>query len=146
MLTRDQLKQTKEWQALNVIWKILTPQQKAAVEGEFQQLSAFIQSNTKPPVDYSAQDAAYKDQLSNDALAFAQAQEAEGRNLYQGFLTLISKSTFESPEKVMIFFDLKYQKKYSWVTENRDELLEILNLAWSRSVQRGFIPGEGFPK
>lgn len=36
MLTREQLKQTKQWQALNAIWKTLTPQQRQSIGPEFQ--------------------------------------------------------------------------------------------------------------
>lgn len=146
MLTRDQLKQTKQWQALNAIWKAMSPQQRQAIGPEFQCLSDFIRDNTKPPVDYAAEDADYKSHLSNDASRFAQEREEAGQNLYTGLMKIIAKSTFESPEKVMVFFDLKYKNKYPWVTENRDELLEILDLVWNRMLERGFIPGEGFPK
>lgn len=146
MLTREQLRQTEQWQALNNIWKQLSPQQKQAITPEFQLLSAFIQQTVEPPKDYSVEDAGYKEHLSNDAAAFAAQREQAGQNLYDGMMKLLSRSTFESPEKFMIFFDLKYQKKYPWVTENRDELLEILDLVWNRIVERGFVPGEGFPK
>lgn len=146
MLNRDQLKQTEQWQALNTIWKQLTPQQKTAITPEFQLLSGFIQQTLQPPKDYAAEDADYLSHLSNDAADFAREREAAGQNIYSGLMKIVSKSTFESPEKVMIFFDLKYQRKYSWVTEHRDELLEILDLVWKRLLERGFVPGEGFGK
>lgn len=146
MLNRDQLKQTEQWQALNSIWKQLSPQQKQAIAPEFQLLSNFIQNTLEPPKDESAEDRDYKEHLSNDAAAFAEQREREGQNLYQGILAMLARSSFESPEKFMIFFDLKYRKKYPWVDENRDELLEILDLAWKRVVERGFVPGEGFSK
>lgn len=146
MLNRDQLKQTEQWQALNSIWKQLTQQQKQAITPEFQLLSNFIQKTLKPPKDYTAEDADYKAQLSNDAAAFAAEREQAGQNLYDGMMKMISRSTFESPEKFMIFFDLKYKNKYPWVEENRDELLEILDLVWKRVTERGFVPGEGFSK
>lgn len=146
MLTREQLKQTRQWQALNAIWKTLTTQQRQAIGPEFQCLSDFIRDNSRPPVDYAAEDADYQSHLSNDACRFAREREAAGQNIYDGFKKIISRSTFESPEKVMVFFDLKYKQKYPWVTENRDELLEILDLVWNRLVDRGFVPGEGFPK
>lgn len=146
MLNRDQLKQTEQWQALNAIWKQLTPPQKKAITPEFQLLSAFIQNTLEPPKDYSAEDGAYKDALSNDAAAFAAQREQAGQNLYEGMMKMLLKSTFESPEKFMIFFDLKYKNKYPWVTEDRDELLEILDLVWKRATERGFVPGEGMAK
>lgn len=146
MLTRDQLKQTEQWQALNAIWKQLNPQQRQAITQEFQLLSNFIQNSLEPPKDYSAEDAAYKDHLSNDAAAFAQQREQEGQNLYSGLMKMLSRSSFESPEKFMVFFDLKYGKKYPWLEEYRDELLEILDLVWERLLERGFVPGEGFSK
>lgn len=145
MLTRDQLKQTEQWQALNAIWKELTPQQRQVVTPQIQLLSAFIQQTLEPPKDYTAEDTAYKDELSNDAAAFALYLERSGLNLYQLFSQLIAKSTFESADKLMIFFDLKYKSRYDWVTENRDEVLEVLELAWRRQVERGFVAGEGFP-
>ena len=146
MLSRDQLKQTEQWQALNAIWKQLTPQQRAAITPQFQLLSVFIQQTVQPPRDYAAEDANYKAALSNDALSFARSREAEGINVYEGLLKLVSRSTFESPEKVLFFFDLKYGKKYPLVTEHRDELAEVLDLVWRRLLERGFVPGEGFPK
>ncbi|MCD8145929.1 MAG: hypothetical protein LUD84_01405 [Clostridiales bacterium] len=146
MLTREQLKQTKQWQALNAIWKTLTPQQRQSIGPEFQCLSDFIRDNSRPPADYAAEDADYQSHLSNDACRFAKEREAAGQNIYDGLMKIISRSTFESPEKVMVFFDLKYKRKYPWVTENRDELLEILDLVWNRLVERGFVPGEGFQK
>lgn len=146
MLTRDQLKQSEQWQALNTIWKQLTPQQKQAVTPSFQLLSNFIQITAQPVKDYAAEDAEYLSELSNDAAAFAAHMEQQGHNLYQGMMKMISRSSFESPEKFLIFFDLKYKSKYQWVDEYRDELLEILDLVWKRLVERGFVPGEGFPK
>lgn len=146
MLTREQLMQTEQWKALHAIWKQLTPAQRQAITPEFQLLSNFIQSSIEPPKDYSAEDAAYKTQLGSDAAAFAEVREQAGQNLYTGMMQMISRSTFESPEKFMIFFDLKYQRKYPWVDEHRDELLEILDLVWNRLLERGFVPGEGFEK
>ena len=146
MLNRDQLKQTKQWQALNSIWKQLTPQQKEAITPEFQLLSDFIRQTVQPPRDYAAEDASYQSELGNDALAFAKQREAEGMNVYDGLLKLVSRSTFEGPDKVLFFFELKYGKKYPWVRENRDELTEIIALVWKRLLERGFVPGEGMPK
>ncbi len=143
MLSREQLKQTEQWQALNQIWKVLTAEQRGTVGASFQLLSNFIQTTIEPPKDYTAEDASYKEELSSGGALFAEELERGGLNLYDGFLKIIARSTFESPEKVMVFFDLKYKSRYDWVTENRDEVLEILDLAWRRLVERGFVPGEG---
>lgn len=145
MLTREQLRQTEQWQALNAIWKQLTPEQKQAVTPELQLLTDFIRRTVTPPRDYRAEDAAYKDALSNEAAAFAAEREQAGQNLYEGLMKIVSRSSFESQEKVMVYFDLKYRRRYDWVTEQRDELLEILDLVWQRLLERGFVPGEGFP-
>lgn len=146
MLNREQLRQTEQWQALNIIWKQLTPQQRTAITPQFQLLSEYLRQSLQPPKDYAAEDAAYQSALGNDALAFAQAREAEGMNVYDGLLKLISRSSFEGPEKVLFFFELKYGKKYPWVAQNRDELAELIALAWERMVERGFVPGEGLPR
>lgn len=145
-MTRDELKQTKEWQALNTIWKTMTKDQRSQILNEFKCLTQFINQNATPPVDHAAEDRDYQKALSPAAAAFAQTREQEGQNLYQTFLKLIGGSTFEGPDKVLFFFHLKYDKRCPWLQEHPDEVGEILDLAWKRQVARGFVPGEGFPK
>lgn len=146
MLTREQLKQTQQWQALNEIWKAVPARQRQEIAPQFQCLSDFIRDNVPPPPDPDAQDAEYQSALSEPAREFAREREAEGQNLYRGLMQILSRSAFESPEKAMIYFDLKYKQKYAWVTERREELLEILNLVWERLLERGFVPGEGLQR
>lgn len=145
-MTREELKKTREWQALNAIWKTMTKEQRHKILGEFKYLTQFINRNATPPVDCAAEDAAYQEALSTEAAAFARAREAEGHNLYAAFLRLIGGSTFESPDKVLFFFQLKYGARCPWLQEYPDEVAEILDLAWRRQVARGFVPGEGFPR
>lgn len=145
-MTRDELKQTKEWQALNTIWKTMTPQQRGAMTEEFKCLTHFIDAHARPPVNYDAIDAAYQDALSPRAAAFAREREGQDhQNLYAELMKLIAGSTFEGPEKVFFFYKLKYGKSCPWVQDSPDEVMEIVNLAWNRQVERGFVPGEGFP-
>ena len=146
MLTREQLRKTEQWQALNDIWQALSPRQRSAITPQFQLLSDYIRASARPPRDYAAEDAAYQSQLGSDALAFARQREAEGLNVYDGLMKLVRRSTFEGPEKVLFFFQLKYGKKYPWIEENREELAELIDLVWRRSLERGFVPGEGYPR
>jgi hypothetical protein len=146
MLTREQLRKTEQWQALNAIWQVLSPQQRSAITPQFQLLSDYIRTSVAPPRDFAAEDGDYQSQLGADARLFARSREAEGMNVYDGLMKLVRRSTFESPEKVLFFFELKYGKKYPWVEENRDELAELIDLVWRRSLERGFVPGEGFPR
>lgn len=145
-MTREQLKQTKEWQALNTIWKTMSRQQRGQIMEEFKCLTHFIDANAKPMRNEAAIDADYKAVLSPEAAAFAREREAEGCNLYADFLKLIGGSTFEGQDQVLFFYNLKYGKNYLWLQDYPDEVAEILNLAWKRQVERGFVPGQGFPR
>lgn len=145
-MTREQLKQTKEWQALNTIWKTMSRQQREQIMEEFKCLTHFIDAHARPVRDEAAIDANYKTELSPEAAAFAQEREAENCNLYADFLKLIGGSTFEGQDQVLFFYNLKYGKKYPWLQDYPDEVAEILDLAWKRQVQRGFVPGQGFPR
>lgn len=146
-MTRDELKQTKEWQALNTIWKTMSKEQRGTMMEEFKCLTHFIDTHAKPPVNYDAMDAAYKDALSAEAAEFAREREQQDhRNLYAEFMKLIGGSTFEEPEKVLFFYTLKYGRTCPWIQDYPDEVMEILDLAWKRQVERGFVPGEGFPR
>jgi hypothetical protein len=146
MLNREEMKKTQEWQSLNAIWRALTAQQREALSPQFRTLSDFIRATARVPRDLAAEDAAYQNELSNDALAFAQQREQEGLNVYDGLMKLLRRSSFEGPDKVLFFFQLRYGDKYPWAKENVDELSELIELAWRRSLERGFVPGEGFPR
>lgn len=146
MLDREQLRKTHEWQNLNAIWRALTPEQKEALSAQFRALTDFLRAAARVPEDYAAQDAAYLEELGNEARAFAQEREAEGMNVYAGLMKLLRRSSFEGPDKLMFYFELRYGSKYPWVQERREELEELMELAWRRSVERGFVPGEGFPR
>lgn len=146
MLTREQLKQTQEWRSLNAIWQALTPEQREALTPRFRALTQFLRAAVPPPRDTAAEDAAYLEQLGNEARAFALAREQEGLNVYDGLMKLLRRSSFEGPDKLMFFFQLRYGKKYPWIAEYEAELAELMDLAWRRSLERGFVPGEGFPR
>lgn len=146
-MTRDDLKQTAQWQALNTIWKGMTGEQRKQLNDQFKLLTEFIKKNAKPTVNYAAMDAAYQDALSPEARQFAQLREQEdSKNLYADFMKLIGGSTFEEPEKVLFFYTLKYGRTYPWIQDYPDEVEEILNLAWKRHLERGFVPGQGYPR
>ncbi len=146
MLSREQVRKTRQWQELNAIWQALSREQRESLTPQFRSLTEFLRAAAQPPRDTAAEDAAYQQELGNEALAFAREREREGLNVYDGLMKLVARSTFESPEKVLFFFQLRYGKKYPWVEEQRAELEELIALAWRRSLERGFVPGEGFPR
>lgn len=146
MLTREQLKQTEEWQSLNAIWQALTPEQREKLSPRFRLLTDYLRNTAQPPRDTAAEDRAYLEELGNEAQAFARAREAEGMNVYDGLMKLLRRSSFEGPDKLMFYFELRYGSKYPWIQEQRAELEELMELVWRRSVERGFVPGEGFPR
>lgn len=146
MLTREELKRTQEWQSLNAIWRGLTPEQREELGEQFRGLTEFIRSSARPPRDTAAEDAAYLQELGNEAQAFARAREREGLNVYDGLMKLVRRSSFEGPDKLLFFFQLRYGGKYPWIQAQREELEELIDLVWRRSLERGFVPGEGFPR
>lgn len=146
MLSREQVRQTREWRDLNAIWQALSREQREALTPQFRALTEYLRKSLSPPRDYAAEDAAYQQALGNEALAFAREREAEGLNVYQGLMKLVRRSSFEGPDKVLFFFELRYGGKYPWVKERREELEELIALVWKRSLERGFVPGEGFPR
>lgn len=146
MLTREQLKQTEEWQSLNAIWQAMTPEQRETLSPRFRLLTDYLRATVQPPRDIAAEDRAYLEELGNEAQAFARAREAEGLNVYDGLMKLLRRSSFEGPDKLMFYFTLRYGQKYPWIAENAAELAELMDLVWRRSVERGFVPGEGFPR
>jgi hypothetical protein len=140
MLTKEEIMATKEWQALNKLWKTMSAPQRNAVQEEFKCLTEFVKENVghDPATDYLQK-------LSNEAREFLLAQTKAGEpNLYHSFMSLIGGSVFEKPEEAMGFYLLKYGKSRPYLTEQKPLVEEILALAWQQQLAQGFRPGEGF--
>lgn len=145
VLTREQLRKTEQWQSLNAIWRTLTQEQRQELGPRFRSLTEYLRRTAQPPRDFAAEDAAYLEELGSEARAFALEREREGLNVYDGLMKLVRRSSFEGPDKVLFFFQLRYGSKYPWIQGQREELEELMELVWRRSLERGFVPGEGFP-
>ncbi|MCD8160623.1 MAG: hypothetical protein LUE61_05485 [Clostridiales bacterium] len=140
MLSKEEIIATKEWQALNRIWKTMTAAQRSAVQEEFRCLTDFVKENVgRDPAT------AYLEDLSPEARKFLQDLVKAGEpNLYHSLISVIGGSLFEKQEDVLAYYLLKFGKSRPYLAENLPLVEEILALCWKQQLERGFRPGEGF--
>lgn len=49
MLSREQVRQTRQWQELNAIWQALSREQREALTPQFRSLTEFLRESLQPP-------------------------------------------------------------------------------------------------
>lgn len=140
MLSKEEIIETKEWQALNKLWKTMSAAQRAGVQEEFRCLTDFVKEHVgrDPTTEYLQA-------LSPEARKFLLEQTKAGEpNLYHSLMSVIGGSIFEREEDVLAYYLLKFGRSRPYLKENEPLVQEILSLCWKTQLAQGFRPGIGF--
>jgi hypothetical protein len=138
MKQREQLiKESKEWQALNSIWKSCSPEQKEALRSDFEVITSFFKKNsyrlTSPNDEESVDTYYYLEPLSEEARAFLmQIVGQGGKNLYHSFMSYLDAKDDMDKSAVLESYYKRFAAKRPYLIENKALVSEIFDLCWQR--------------
>ncbi len=127
------VKNTKEWQALNKIWKSCSAEQQSQLRGEFQLLTDRIRRTYHA----SADEYGYLRGISQEAKDFVISEVKRGhKNIYHSVMAIIQNRPGLDQQELMEFYLSKYGEKRPYLVENKALVEEVVNLCWKRQHER----------
>ena len=128
------IKKTKEWNALNAIWKACTTEQKTQLKSDFKVVAKFIREkhslNTQSSVDHNY---AYLNGISEEAKHFVISVVDKGeKNIYHSIMAILSTKSQLRKEELKAYYFQKYRTKRPYLIENSGLVTEVINLCWDK--------------
>lgn len=135
MDTADNVKSTKEWQALNTIWKSCTPEQQTQLKKKFQLLTKCIRHTCYVPKG----EYAYLNGISEEARQFVISVIDHGEiNIYHSVMAIMDNKPKLNREELIEYYFKKYETKRPYLVENKPLVEEVIDLCWLRYHAKGY--------
>lgn len=132
MTKEEFVKSSKEWQALNRIWKCCTVQQRKDVGKDFEVVSKFIKKEIVANYKYD-DDFDYLSALSEEAKQFVISLVEKGEpNLYHSIMAVLNYKRDLTKEEFRKFYYAQYETKRPYLFENRKLIDEVIELCWKK--------------
>lgn len=130
----DFVKSSKEWQALNKIWKSCTQEQKNALHNEFKLVSSFVSEKVGLKFIGGCDDSfRYLNPLSDEAKQFVISLVAKGEpDLYHSIMAVLNNKRGATKEEIKEFYYKKYEFKRPYLKENCQLVDEVMELCWTK--------------
>lgn len=134
MTQEEMIKSTKEWKALNLIWKRCSSEQRVMLRSEFEIVSKFIKENVCTTGKVAPKDGyGYLNALSIEAKQFIILKVNSGeRNIYHSIMSVLDNKPDLTKNEVKKYYFERFSRSRPYLEENRELVCEILNLCWDR--------------
>ena len=126
--------ETKEWKALNHIWKLSSPEMRESASDDFRMLAEYIRAG-KSSGKRSGETPAYLSELSNRCITFVLSNQP---NIYHSIMSILDKHSFSSCDELVSFYIKKYGNTRPYIVKNKELLEEVASLCWTRYFQDGY--------
>lgn len=130
-MNHQDYKTTREWQALNRIWKNSSKEVQQNCYEDFKLITQMIQSNCSHRTERSRErnGNGYLNSLSEAAKGFIHSHSP---NLYHSFMAVLDNTAFDSEEKLIEYYLEKYRAKRPYLEEHQELVREVGALCFSR--------------
>lgn len=128
------VKNSKEWQSLNRIWKCCNVEQRKAMRSDFEVVSRFISQKVGANYHSESDDEfRYLNSLSEEAKQFViSLVEAGEPNLYHSIMAVLNNKKGATKEEIEKFYFAKYETKRPYLIEKRKLVDEVIDLCWKK--------------
>lgn len=134
MTKEEFVKGSKEWQALNRIWKCCTVEQRNEMRNDFEVVSKFIKQKVGSNFHSESDDEfRYLSPLSEEAKQFVISLVEKGEpNLYHSVMAVLNNKRGATKEEIEKFYFEKYETKRPYLIEKRKLVDEVMELCWKK--------------
>ena len=134
-MNHQDYKTTREWKALNHIWKSSSKEVQQSCFEDFKLITQMIQINYSHRMRTvkDRNDTGYLNSLSEEAKGFVHSHSP---NLYHSFMAVLDNTAFDSEEELIGYYLKKYRAKRPYLEEHQELVREVASLCFNRYQRR----------